>query len=70
MKLKQSERGCLTGGILLLATYNQVVESALYKGNSTSIKLFDLVLRLKKAELKYGTKILSTHVASLRMITQ
>ena len=63
-------KGWLRGASVLLATDNSVVERALYKGNSTSKKLFKLVLRFKSLELEYGCKILVTHVAGTRMISQ
>ena len=64
------EKGWLTGGLLILATDNQVVESALHKGNSSSEKLFNLILRLRKVEMKYAIKLLITHVAGTRMMAQ
>ena len=67
---KAGEQGWLNSSTLLLATDNQVVESCLYKGNSTSSKLFDLVVRLKLVELKYGVKLMVTHVAGRRMQAQ
>ena len=53
-----------------MATDNVIVERAIYKGNSSSEKLFDLVLRFKKLEIIYGCSILVTHVAGTRMILQ
>ena len=52
----------MTGATLILVTDNDVIESALYKGNSSSIKLFELVVRLRKVEIKYSSKIIATHV--------
>ena len=63
-------KGWLNNNTVLLATDNQVVEACLYKGNSSSVKLFDLVVRLKLTELKYGVKILVTHVSGSRMQAQ
>ena len=42
----------------------------MYKGNSTSPKLFDLVVRLKLVEVKRGVKVLVTHVSGKRMQAQ
>ena len=67
---KAGTQGWLTNSVLLMATDNQVVESCLYKGNSTSPKLFDLVVRLKLVELKYGVKLMVTHVSGKRMQAQ
>ena len=64
------EKGWLSNSLLLLATDNQVVESCLYKGNSSSPKLYDLILRFKLAELKYGVKVIVTHVSGRRMQVQ
>ena len=60
----------MTGATLILVIDNDVVESALYKGNSSSVKLFELVVRLRKVEIKYSSKIIATHVAGTRMIAQ
>ena len=64
------EKGMLTGSTVLLATDNSVVEAALYKGNSSSEKLFDLVVRLRKAELHSSCKLFVTHVSGKRMMAQ
>ena len=54
-------KGLLTGASIFLATDNSTVEGCLYKGNSTSEKLFDLVVRMKTLDLKYGCHISVTH---------
>ena len=64
------EKGWLKNSLLLLATDNQVVESCLYKGNSTSPKLYDLIVRFKLAEIKFGVRVLVTHVSGKRMQVQ
>ena len=70
-EVKQAgERGWLEATTVVLATDNQVVEACLHKGNSSSQKLFNLVVRLKLAEMKYGMKILVTHVSGNRMKAQ
>ena len=43
---------------------------AFYKGNSKSPLLFDLVLRLRKLQLKANFKLHVVHVAGSRMIEQ
>jgi len=63
-------KGWLEDSTLLLATDNQTVEACLYKGNSSSEKLFDLVVRVKMVEMKYGVKIMVTHVSGERMKVQ
>jgi hypothetical protein len=57
--------------VIFFFTDNSTVESALYKGNSSSIKLYELVVRLKKLEMKMGCKFFVSHVSSgKRMIVQ
>lgn len=65
-----ANKGWLKDSTVLLATDNQVVEACLYKGNSSSQKLFELVVRLKLVELKFGLKLLVTHVSGKRMQVQ
>mmetsp|Transcript_1680 Transcript_1680/g.2409 ORF Transcript_1680/g.2409 Transcript_1680/m.2409 type:complete len:87 (-) Transcript_1680:2191-2451(-) len=56
--------------MFILATNNATVESCLYKGNSTSEKLFNLVVLLRTLEMRTGCKILVSHVSGKRMIRQ
>ena len=60
----------LQGSQVVLATDNQVVESALYKGNSSSQKLYELVVRLRTVELRHSAHLFITHVAGTRMMSQ
>ena len=55
---------------MILATNNEVVERSLYKGNSTSEKLFELVARLRTTQIKIATKLLVTHISGKRMMAQ
>ena len=64
---RAGEKGWLKGATVLLATDNEVVEVATYKGNSTSKKLYNLVLRLKMVEMKYGCHLIVTHVTETRI---
>lgn len=48
----------MRGATLLLATDNEVVEAALYKGKSMSEKLFNLIVKLRIIELQQGAKSL------------
>ena len=41
------KKGWINNCTILFATYNEVVEACLYKGYSSSEKLFDLTVRLK-----------------------
>jgi hypothetical protein len=51
-------------------TDNQTAESAFWKGHSSSPKLFDLVLRLRKLEMTHGIILHVIHVSGKRMIAQ
>jgi len=62
--------GKLDGANLIMATDNSTVESAIFRGNSSSEKLFDLVVRFRHAELKAGAKFTVTHVSGNRMKLQ
>ena len=61
---KAGKQGWLAGTTVMLATDNKVAERALYKGNSSDQKLFKLVVRMRKLELKYGCQLNVTHVAA------
>jgi len=57
----------LKNATVIMATDNSTVESALFKGNSSSELLFDLVVRFKKLQLISGSKFIVTHVSGRRM---
>jgi hypothetical protein len=60
--------GELEGHELFMFTDNSTAESAFFKGTSSSKKLFELVLRLRKIEMEGNLKIHLIHVAGTRMI--
>ena len=62
------EQGELTGVELFVFTDNSTAESAYYRGTSSSQTLFELVLRLKKLELRAGARIHVIHCAGKREI--
>ena len=62
--------GDLNNSWIILATENSTVESFLYKGNSTSEKLYNLVVRLRALKSRTGATFLITHVSGKRMISQ
>ena len=62
--------GSLDHSMLIMATDNSTVESALYKGNSSSEKLFDLIIRFRTLELRTGSRFIVTHVPGERMKAQ
>ena len=55
---------------LFIFTDNSTAEAAFYKGTSSSIKLFDLVVRLKSLEMDHSCLIHFVHIAGTRMISQ
>jgi len=67
---EEVNNGKLTGATLVMATDNTTVESSLYKGNTASEKLFDLMVRFRQAELRSGGKFIVTHVSGERMKSQ
>jgi len=67
---EEVNNGRLKNSTLILATDNSTVESALFKGNSTSELLFNLVVRFKTMELHSGSKFIVTHVSGERMKAQ
>jgi hypothetical protein len=60
----------LGGCELFMFTDNSTAEAAYWKGTSHSQKLFDLVLRLKKLEVKHDLILHVIHVSGKRMIAQ
>ena len=67
---EESMDGSLDGAMLIIATDNSTVESAIYKGNSSNEKLFELIVRLRLLELKVGGKFIVSHVSGKRMVHQ
>ena len=59
--------GQLEGALVFLNTDSSTVERSLYKGNSKSQKLHELVIRTKELEYKFGCRILVSHVSGARM---
>ena len=65
------KEGKLKGATVILATDNEVVEHSLYKDNTQLAKsFFQLVVRLRIAEIKFATKLLVTHVSGKRKMAQ
>jgi hypothetical protein len=60
----------LAGSELFIFTDNQTAESTFWKGHSSSPKLFELVLRLRKLEMEHGILLHVIHVSGKRMIAQ
>ena len=71
IRLEQdADLGKLDGAELFLFTDNSTAESAFHNGTSSSPTLFELVVRLKKLQLKHGLRIHLIHVSGTRMIAQ
>ena len=60
-------KGWLDNSTIIIATDNHVVGSALYNGSSSSIKLYNLVVRLKMVDMRYGVQLVVTRVSGKRM---
>lgn len=67
---EQGYKGNLKNAVVILATDNQVAETCIYKGNSTSEKLYELIIRLRELEIKYSAIFYITHVSGERMKKQ
>jgi len=66
----QHRMGYLRGSEILCFTDNSTAESVFYKGNTSSPRLFDLVLRLRRLEMTGSTILHVHHVAGTRMVHQ
>ena len=67
---EEVEEGRLANTTVLMATDNSTVEAALNKGNSSSEKLFDLVVQFRLLEIKSSSNFFVTHVSGKRMMAQ
>jgi len=60
----------LHGSEIFIFTDNSTAEAAFWKGSSTSEKLFELVLELRKLEMDHSLHLHVVHVSGRRMIKQ
>jgi hypothetical protein len=60
-------KGHLRNALIFLCTDNSRVEAALVKGNSTSPKLFELVLAVRLLEMQEEAKIIVSHISGEQM---
>ena len=67
---EEAQKGNLDDAIIFMCTDNSTVEAGLAKGNSSSRKLFELVLRVRILEMKHRVAIVVTHVSGNRMKAQ
>ena len=63
-------QGLLSGCELFLFIENTTTESSFYRGTSSSHKLFELVLKLRRIEMGGKTKLQIIHVVGTRMKVQ
>jgi hypothetical protein len=66
----QVRDGRLRNAEVFIFTDNSTAEGVFYKGNSTSKKLFELVLRLRRMEMEAQLILHVIHVAGTRMIEE
>jgi hypothetical protein len=64
---QQIKSGRIVGAEVFLFTDNSTAESVCCKGNSSSRKLFELMLRLWKLEMEAQLILHAVHVAGTRM---
>ena len=67
---EEAEKGNLRGAEVFMCTDNSTVESALYRGTSSSKKRFSLVVRLRKLEMQEQAHILVSHVSGVQMMAE
>ena len=67
---QQVKSGRIVGAEVFLFTDNSTAESVYYRGNSSSRKLFELMLRLRKLEMDATLILHVIHVAGTRMIEE
>jgi hypothetical protein len=67
---EEATEGHLTNGEVWLFTDNSTAESCFFRGGLSSKLMHELVLWLKKAEMKYRFTLHVVHVAGTRMIAQ
>jgi hypothetical protein len=60
---EEARNGSLNGASMFLFTDNSTVEAALFKGNTSSWKLFHLIVRFWKIQITYDAEIVVSHVA-------
>jgi hypothetical protein len=65
---EEARKGNLLGSEIYMCTDNSTVEASLYKGTSSSKKLFALVVRVRKLELQQQARFIVSHVSGKRMI--
>jgi hypothetical protein len=67
---EEARNGLLQGALMNLFTDNSTIEAALFKGNTPSRKLFNLIIQFIKVQMACNADIIVSHVAGSRMIAQ
>jgi hypothetical protein len=67
---EEARNGTLNGASMFLFTDNSTVEGALFKGNTASRKLFNLIARFRKIQITHDAQIVVSHVAGTQMIAE
>jgi hypothetical protein len=65
---QEADDGNLANAMVFFFTDNSTVESCLYKGNSSSPKLFRLMVCMQKLEMTHNARIVVSHVSGKWMI--
>ena len=65
---EEAEKGNLSASELFFFTDNSTVERCFYKGSSLSEKLLNLIIRLRRLEMRYALRLHISHVSGKRMI--
>ena len=65
---EEATTGQLDSTEVFFFTDNSTVERCFYKGSSSSPKLLDLVIRLRRLEMKHALRLHISHVSGKRMI--
>ena len=65
---EEAEKGNLSSTELFFFTDNTTVERCFYKGSSSSKKLLDLIIQLRRLEMRYSLRLHISHVSGKRMI--
>ena len=65
---EEASKGNLTNTELFFFTDNTTVERSFYKGSSSSEKLLELIIRLRRLEMRHSLRLHISHVSGKRMI--
>jgi hypothetical protein len=66
----QAKAGALASSKVFFFTYNSTAELAIHGGSATSLKLHELIIKLRVMQAQYGFRLLVCHCAGTCMIAQ